>query len=160
MSYTKAVLDYKLATQHEDKIKNSGKSLSRVKVYKPSPDLCKRIEAVETDDNKGECAKAVEAIDKLIFDLKLVGGLQVDVKEINNRYKLAGNYCVKVEYHFPEEEIKIKFPVDPDLLKAHAADDDGDEHFVFHYHTVLDAYNSSKAYVEKLRARVTVLRDD
>jgi hypothetical protein len=85
------------------------------------------------------------------------------VKEINDRYKLAGNFCVKVEYHF-DDGVKIKFPVDPDLLYKHFEDvpgsDSSDNHFAFKYVTVLDAYTNTKVYIEKLRSRVTILRDD
>lgn len=178
LSYTKAVFDYKLATQHEDKIKNSEATLSRVKIYIPSEDLCHRIKAVETDNTKGQCDVALDVMNQLVKDLEDYfgsgpnvtvknnsrtgsissgSGPKVTVKNINNRYKLSGVYCVKFEYHFPEDNTTIRFPADPDLIVQHAGNV---EDLVGEYMEIFSAYSVSKKYIEKLRSRVTVLRDE
>lgn len=157
MSYTKAVLDYKLATQHEDKIKYSGAILHRVKIYIPSPDLCQRISAVEIGPTVGECTTAIARLNEIVKDFESRGGPILVVKTVNNRYKLGGVYCVRTEFHFPDDNLKLKFPVDPDTITSCGG---SAKNMLDEYMEVLSAYEASKKYVEKLKARVIILRDD
>ncbi len=176
-----------MATHHEEKIREDAAKLVKIKVYFPSVALLEWRESVAT--TPGEPTEAVaklkaftKALEKELgvkashtgFGIAAQGaqgnapqGAQgitpvIVVKTMNNRYKLAGDFCVRLYYATPgasgtgaSSATSVHFPADPTRVAG------GDPKvFLATYTKISSAYSVSKDYVKSLRERITVLRDE
>ncbi len=174
LSYTKAILDYKLATQYEEKILGNEAKLVKIKVYFPSESLLSWRESIaetpgEPTNSVNSLKSFVKALEKELKVKAVATGwnevpqdipstkVSLVTKTMNNRYKLAGDFCVRLYYAVPEGTVgdPVHFPADPGIVSQWNA-----KEFVSTYTKILDAYSVSKDYVKRLRERTTVLRDE
>lgn len=149
--------------------------LVKIKVYFPSERLLSWRESIT--ETPGEPTKAfqyltafVKALEKEL-GVKAVAtgwnlpqnevhkephkGVSLVTKTMNNRYKLAGDFCVRLYYAEPGDPTMIHFPADPLVVSQ-----ENPKAFIATYTEIFNAYSVAKDYVNRLRERTTVLRDE
>lgn len=138
LSYAKAVIDYNLSTQLMKKIKTDASKLTHVKIYIPNDDLLSSL------NNKDDVKKAITELKA--FAIKL--GSIANIKLVKARYKLNGNYCVRLYY-----EDGLKLPMNPEAIHKDI------DSFYNTYYNYFSAYNVVDEYVKKIQSRLTILSE-
>lgn len=113
--------------------------MQKVRVYVPSEHLLEQWASTR------DCDTIMRTLNGFI---KAMGPL-AEVVEINNRYELAGPYCVRLYYGDD-----IKFPADPYRVIGDPKD------FLRVYTKIFSAHSVTKDYINRIRNRVTILTDE
>lgn len=168
-----------MATHHEEKILGDKAKLVKIKVYFPSKQLLTWRESIA--ETHGEPTRAFQRLTDFVKALEKELGVkavatgwnlpQEEIREIreiretpevslvtktmNNRYKLAGDFCVRLYYAEPGDTTMIHFPADPLVVLQQDP-----KVFIATYTKIFSAYSVAKDYVNRLRKRTTVLRDE